>query len=88
MGKISPFVGKDETISPVVRIGPFVGIGLFGGTGPVVSLTYMPLQIADPLFITLSAQNEGNVPNLTSLIFLHKYLNSLKALLVSNCKFC
>ena len=39
MGKIGPFVGKDETIDPVVRIGPFVGIGLFGGTGPVVSLT-------------------------------------------------
>ena len=35
-----PFVGKDETIGPVVRIGPFVGIGIFGRTGPVVSLTY------------------------------------------------
>ena len=41
VGKIDPLVGKDETIDPVLRIGPFVGIGLFGGTGPVVSLTYM-----------------------------------------------
>ena len=41
MGKIGPFVGKDETIGPVVRIDPFVGIGLFGGTGPVVSLTHV-----------------------------------------------
>ena len=31
MGKIGPFVG----------IGPLVGIGLFGRTGPVVSLTYI-----------------------------------------------
>ena len=38
-GKNRPFVGKDETIGPVVRIGPFAGICLFGGTGPVVSLT-------------------------------------------------
>ena len=41
MEKIGPFVGNDETIGPVVRIGPFVGISLFGGTGPVVSLTYI-----------------------------------------------
>ena len=44
MGKIGPFVGKDETIGPVERIGPSVGIGLFGGTGPVVSLTYIKIQ--------------------------------------------
>ena len=41
MGKIGPFVGKDETIGPVVVIGPFVGTDIFGGTGPVVSLTNM-----------------------------------------------
>ena len=40
VGKISPFVGKDEEIGPVVRIDPVGGIGLFRGTGPVVSLTY------------------------------------------------
>ena len=45
MVKIGPFVGKDERISPVVEIGPFVGIGLFGGTGPVVSLTYMQVMM-------------------------------------------
>ena len=30
-----------EKIVPFVGIGPVVGIGLFGGTGPVVSLTYI-----------------------------------------------
>ena len=55
MGKIGPFVGKDETIGQVVRIGPFVGIGLFGGTGPVVSLTYIYIYIKqkDVLFPVL-----------------------------------
>ena len=32
-------MGKDNEMGPAVRIGPVVGIGLFGGTGPVVSLT-------------------------------------------------
>ena len=41
MGKIGPFVGLDYEIGPFVGIGPVVGIGLFGGTGPVVSLTYI-----------------------------------------------
>ena len=41
MGKIGPFVGLDYEIGPFVGIGPVVGIGLFGGTGPVVSLTNM-----------------------------------------------
>ena len=41
MGKIGPFVGLDNEIGPFVGIGPVVGIGLFGGTGPVVSLTYL-----------------------------------------------
>ena len=40
-GKNGPFVGLDHKIGPFVGIGPVVGIGLFGGTGPVVSLTYM-----------------------------------------------
>ena len=40
-GKIRPIVGKDKEIGPVVIIGPVVGIGLFGGTGPVVSLAYL-----------------------------------------------
>ena len=39
--KNQPFVRKDTEFSPVVRIGPVVGIGLIGGTGPVVSLTYI-----------------------------------------------
>ena len=41
MGNIGPFVGLDYEIGPFVGIGPVVGIGLFGGTGPVVSLTYI-----------------------------------------------
>ena len=41
MGKIGPFVGLDYEMGPFVGIGPVVGIGLFGGTGPVVSLTYI-----------------------------------------------
>ena len=41
MGKIGPFVGLDFEIGPFVGIGPVVGIGLFGGTRPVVSLTYV-----------------------------------------------
>ena len=41
MEKIGPFVGLDYEIGPFVGIGPVVGIGLFGGTGLVVSLTYM-----------------------------------------------
>ena len=38
---IGPFVGLDYEIGPFVRIGQVVGIGLFGGTGLVVSLTYV-----------------------------------------------
>ena len=41
VGKIGPFVGLDYEIGPFVGIGPVVGIGLFGGTGPVVSLKYI-----------------------------------------------
>ena len=41
MGKIGLFVGIGDEISLVVGIGPVVGIGLFGGTGLVVSLTYL-----------------------------------------------
>ena len=41
--KVGPVVGK---IGPFVVIGPVVGIGLFGGTGPVVSLTYFSLMLA------------------------------------------
>ena len=37
---IGPFVGLDYENVPFVGIGPVVGIGLFGGTDPVVSLTY------------------------------------------------
>ena len=50
MGKIDPFVEKDEKIGPVVRIDPVVRIGLFGGTGPVVSLTYMSRVVRKPAF--------------------------------------
>ena len=41
MGKIGPFVGLNYEIGPFVGIGPVVGIGLFGETGPVVSLTHI-----------------------------------------------
>ena len=51
MGKIGPFVGKDETIGPFVIIGPVAGIGLFGGTGPVVSLTYILVLTLDGISV-------------------------------------
>ena len=41
MGKIGPFVGIGDEIGLVVGINPVVEIGLFGGTGLVVSLTYI-----------------------------------------------
>ena len=41
MGKIGPFVGLDYEIGQFVGISPVVGIGLLGGTGLVVSLTYI-----------------------------------------------
>ena len=41
MGKIGPFVGIGDEIGLVVGIGPVVEIGLFGGTGLVVSPTSM-----------------------------------------------
>ena len=41
MGKIGPFVGIGDEIDLVVGISPLVGIGLFRGTGLVVSLTYL-----------------------------------------------
>ena len=41
MGNIGPFVGIGGEIDLVVEIGPVVGISLFGGTGLVVSLTYI-----------------------------------------------
>ena len=37
---IGLFVGMTYHFRPVYGIGPVVGIGLFGGPGPVVSLTY------------------------------------------------
>ena len=43
MRKIGLFVGLDYEIGPFVGIGPVVGIGLFGGTDPVVSLTYLSM---------------------------------------------
>ena len=52
MGKIGPFVGLDYEISPFVGIGPVVGIGLFWGTGPVVTLTY----IFQVLFVLCSSR--------------------------------
>ena len=41
MGKFGEFLGKNQEIGPVVRIGPVGGIGLFRGTDQVVSLTYI-----------------------------------------------
>ena len=38
-GKIVPFVGMYYEIGLVVEISLVMGISLFGGTGPVVSLT-------------------------------------------------
>ena len=40
-GESGPFVGIGDVIGLFVGIGPVVGIGLFGGTGLVVSLTYI-----------------------------------------------
>ena len=40
MGKNGTFVGLDY------KIGPVVGIGLFGGTGPVLSLTYLYIYLS------------------------------------------
>ena len=40
--KIGLFVGLDYEIDPFVGIGPVVGICLFGGTDPFVSLTSIP----------------------------------------------
>ena len=37
-------MGIGDEIDLVVGIGPVVGIGLFGGTGLVVSLTHIPEQ--------------------------------------------
>ena len=54
MGKIGPFVGKDEPIGLVVRIGPFVGIDLFGETGPVVGLTNMLEKMCHLSFLVWS----------------------------------
>ena len=39
LGRIGPFVGLYYEIGPFGEIGSFVGIGLIGGTSPVVSLT-------------------------------------------------
>ena len=47
-GKIGPFVGLDYEIGPFVGIDPVVGIGLFGGTGLVVSLTYIKFGFEKP----------------------------------------
>ena len=41
MGKFGPFVGIGDEIGLVVGIDQVVGIGLFGGTGLVVSLTHL-----------------------------------------------
>ena len=41
MGEIGLFEGIGDETGLVVGIGPVVGIGLFGGTGLVVSLTYL-----------------------------------------------
>ena len=47
MGKIDPFVGISDEVGLVVGIGPLVEIGLFGGTGLIVSLTYLTQAIAN-----------------------------------------
>ena len=65
MGKIGPFVGKDETIGPVVRIGPFVGFGLFGGTGPVVSrMTREGMTVVSVLLGAAVAVGVGSNPTI------------------------
>ena len=59
-GKIGLFVGFDYEIGPFVGIGPVVGIGLFGETGPFVSLTYI-------IYMMGLRQRQGNLRHISSL---------------------
>ena len=45
-------MGIGDEIDLVVGIGPVVGIGLFGGTGLVVSLTYLQEKFSYLLWST------------------------------------